>query len=76
MKIFGLKCISISVWYRNFMSNENVIFIMVKKYQQIMQDLRMKIAERYKNRERVASYNIMNEPYNGRKNIFSPRILP
>lgn len=76
MKIFGLKCISISVWYRNFMSNENVIFIMVKKYQQIMQYLRMKIAERYKNRERVASYNIMNEPYNGRKNIFSPRILP
>ena len=54
------------------MSNENVIFIMVKKYQQIMQDLRMKIAERYKNRECVASYNIMNEQYNGRKNIFSP----
>ncbi|UKI37771.1 MAG: hypothetical protein L6V93_06725 [Clostridiales bacterium] len=51
------------------MSNENVIFIMVKKYQQIMQDLRMKIAERYKSRECITSYNIMNEPYNGRKKI-------
>ena len=37
---------------------------METKYQDIMEDLWVKIAKRYKNRECVAAYDIMNEPLN------------